>query len=53
MANPAVTHRRTLYLVTFEKIEAAIQARDVEAFASFYHPKFEMKMYSSVTVVTK
>ena len=53
MANPALTHIRTAYMVIFEKMGAAIRARDVEAFAPFYHAKFEMKKHSSGTVVTK
>ena len=53
MAYPALTHIRTLYEVIFEKMGAAIRVRDVEAFAPFYHAKFEMKMHSSGTRVTK
>ena len=37
----------------FEKMEAALQAGDVETVASFYHVDFEMKMHSNGAVMTK
>ena len=37
----------------FDKMEKAIQSRDVEAVAAFYHPDFQMKMHSSGAVITK
>ena len=36
----------------FEKMEAALQAGDVDKVASFYHADFEMKMHSNGAVVT-
>ena len=53
MANAALTHIRTLYVVIFEKMRAAIRARDVEAFAPLYYAKFEMKMHSNGTFATE
>ena len=37
----------------FEKMEAALQAGDVDTVASFYHADFEMKMHSNGAVITK
>lgn len=37
----------------FEKMEAALQAGDIDAVASFYHADFEMKMHSNGAVMTK
>ena len=37
----------------FEKMEAALQAGDIDAVASFYHVDFEMKMHSNGAVMTK
>ena len=37
----------------FEKMEAALQAGDVETVASFYHADFEMKMHSNGAVMSK
>ena len=51
--NPVVTNRRILSMGLFEKMEAALQAGDVETVASFYHVDFEMKMHSNGSVMTK
>ena len=51
--NPVVTNRRILNVGLFEKMEAALQAGDVVAVASFYHDDFEMKMHSNGAVITK
>ena len=37
----------------FEKIEAAIQAVDVEAIASYFHRDLEMKMHCNGALMTK
>ena len=37
----------------FGKMEKAIQSREVEAVAAFYHPDFQMKMHSNGAVMTK
>ncbi len=37
----------------FEKMEAALQAGDLDTVAEFYHADFEMKMHSNGTVMTK
>ena len=37
----------------FEKMEAALQAGDIDAVASFYHVDFEMTMHSNGAVMTQ
>ena len=53
MASRILNERRSLNIGLFEKIEAAIQAGDMEAVASYYNKDFKIKMHSNDAVMTK